>query len=232
MVYEPLMRYYPLFINLERMHCLVVGGGGVGCRKARSLAEAGACSVLVVDTAEASEDMETVCTSCGNVCFARREFVVEDLDGINLAFACTSDSVVNGKIAQQCERRGILCNIADQPDRGHFIVPGSVRRGDLCIAVSTAGKSPAMARRVRAEIDGLIGDEYGLVLALMGRLRPRMLDLGLETRQNTDVFRSLVFSELADALKVRDKTAARGILMDILPDTLHNNIPELLDGLV
>jgi precorrin-2 dehydrogenase/sirohydrochlorin ferrochelatase len=59
-----------------------------------------------------------------------------------------------------------------------------------------------------------------------------MLDLGLETRQNTDVFRSLVFSELADALKVRDKTAARGILMDILPDTLHNNIPELLDGLV
>ena len=209
----------------------MVGGGGVGCRKARSLADAGA-SVLVIDTADASVDMTELCSSFDNIRFECRPFTEYDLDNLFLVFACTSDHDLNNKIAVMSESYGVLCNIADQPEKGHFIVPASVCRGDLCVAISTAGKSPAMARRVRAEIGELIGEEYGTLLTLMGRLRPYILDLGLETRQNTDVFRTLVFSGLADALKKCDLKASQTILEETLPTPLHNIIPELLDGLV
>ena len=135
------------------------------------------------------------------VSFSCREFSEQDLDGVFLAIACTSSRAVNGRIADLCADRGILCNIADQPEKSTFIVPATVSRGDLSIAVSTAGSSPAVAKRIRRELQEHYGEEYAALLVLMGRVRPLMLGLDLPTGHNTGVFRGLADSDLLAALK-------------------------------
>ncbi|WP_207263503.1 bifunctional precorrin-2 dehydrogenase/sirohydrochlorin ferrochelatase [Desulfovibrio sp. Huiquan2017] len=225
------MRYYPIFVNLENKGCLVVGAGEVGKRKIQSLIDSGAGSVTIIDTREADPDMAPL-LALPNVRFLCREFADDDLDGQFLVIACTSSEDVNWRISNLCRDRGVLCNIVDQPEKCSFIVPATVKRGDLTVAISTAGRSPAMAKRIRKELQESFGDEYAGLLAAMGRIRPLMLSLGSTTADNTMVFRTLVNSALLDAFKTRDLDAATEILKESLPEPLHDNIPELLDGLV
>lgn len=225
------MQYYPIFVNLENKDCLVVGAGEVGKRKIESLINSGAGSVTIIDTRPVSPDLAHV-TDLPHVHFESREFRDHDLDGKFLVIACTSSEKVNWHISNLCTDLGILCNIVDQPEKCSFIVPATVKRGDLTVAISTAGQSPAMAKRIRRELQENFGDEYAHLLATMGRVRPLMLGLGMETKDNTAVFRALVNSNLLEAMKVRDLDAAQEILKESLPDPLHANIPELLDGLI
>lgn len=225
------MRYYPIFVNLKNKDCLVVGAGEVGKRKSLSLLEAGAKSVLIIDTNAAVSGLKSI-LDMENVQFESREFKESDLDGKFIVMACTSNQQVNSWISQLCEDREILCNIADQPEKSSFIVPATFKRGDLTIAMSTAGKSPALARRIRRELQEKFGDEYAQMLTLMGRIRPLLLELGMDTQDNTTVFRELVNSNLLQALGDHDLDAAREILEESLPQSLYVNIPELLDGLI
>ncbi|EGB13690.1 siroheme synthase [Pseudodesulfovibrio mercurii] len=225
------MRYYPIFVNLENKGCLVVGAGEVGKRKIQSLVDSGAGRVTIIDTREADPEMAPI-LDLPNVDFHCREFADDDLDGKFLVIACTSSEAVNWRISNLCRDRGILCNIVDQPEKCSFIVPATVKRGDLTVAISTAGRSPAMAKRIRKELQESFGDEYAGLLTCMGRIRPLMLSLGLTTGDNTAVFRTLVNSALLDAFKARDLDSATEILKESLPEPLHDNIPELLDGLV
>ena len=225
------MRYYPIFVNLENKSCLVVGAGSVGKRKIKSLLDFGAGRVTVVDTRRPDPGFEHVLDR-DNVTFLCREFQDHDLDGQFLVIACTSSEKVNKRVAELCEQRDILCNIADMPEQCSFIVPATITRGDLTVAVSTGGQSPAMAKRIRRDLQESFGEEYASLLTVMGRIRPLMLDLGLETQENTEVFRSLVNSDLLAAIKAQDLDAATEILKESLPEPLHANIPELLDGLV
>jgi precorrin-2 dehydrogenase/sirohydrochlorin ferrochelatase len=225
------MRYYPIFVNLEDKGCLVVGAGEVGKRKIQSLIDSGTGHVTIIDTREPGPEFASV-TALPNVDFQCREFADRDLDGKFLVIACTSSEEVNWRISNLCRDRGILCNIVDQPEKCSFIVPATVKRGDLTVAISTAGRSPAMAKRIRKELQESFGDEYANLLAAMGRIRSLMLSLGLTTADNTAVFRALVNSALLDAMKGHDLDAAKEILKESLPEPLHDNIPELLDGLV
>ncbi|MDC0336563.1 bifunctional precorrin-2 dehydrogenase/sirohydrochlorin ferrochelatase [Pseudodesulfovibrio sp.] len=225
------MRYYPIFVNLENKACLVVGSGDVGKRKIQSLIDAGAGHITIIDTRPADGDMDAV-IALDTVVFFCREFKDDDLDGMFLVIACTSSEAVNWHISNLCAERGILCNIVDQPEKCSFIVPATVKRGDLTVAISTAGQSPAMAKRIRRELQENFGDEYANLLTAMGRIRPLMLGLGMETRDNTAVFRTLVNSDLLDAMKTGNLDATTEILKEILPEQLHANISELLDGLV
>ncbi|WP_316900532.1 bifunctional precorrin-2 dehydrogenase/sirohydrochlorin ferrochelatase [Pseudodesulfovibrio indicus] len=225
------MRYYPIFVNLENKGCLVVGAGEVGKRKIQSLADSGAGHVTIIDTREPDPEMAPLLAR-PDVDFYCREFADSDLDGKFLVIACTSSEEVNWRISNLCRDRGILCNIVDQPEKCSFIVPATVKRGDLTVAISTAGQSPAMAKRIRKELQESFGDEYASLLSVMGRIRPLMLGLGLKTADNTAVFRSLVDSSLLAAMKGRDLDAVTEILKESLPEPLHDNIPELLDGLV
>ena len=225
------MRYYPIFVNLENKRCLVVGAGEVGKRKIQSLLDSGAGHVTIIDTREADPEMASILAQ-PNVLFQCREFMDIDLDGVFLVIACTSSEEVNWRISNLCAERGILCNIVDQPEKCSFIVPATVKRGDLTVAISTAGQSPAMAKRIRKDLQESFGDEYAHLLTVMGRIRPLMLGLGLETNDNTAVFRKLVNSELLMSIKNRDLDVSMEILKESLPEPLHDNIPELLDGLV
>ncbi len=210
---------------------MVVGSGEVGKRKIQSLIDSGAGHVTIIDTRPASAELKPV-VKLKNVTFECREFNDDDLDGKFLVIACTSNEEVNLRISNLCAEREILCNIVDQPDKGSFIVPATVKRGDLTVAISTAGQSPAMAKRIRRELQENFGDEYANILTAMGRIRPLMLGLGLETKENTAVFRTLVNSELLDTMKAGNLDAAIEILKESLPQPLHANISELLDGLV
>jgi precorrin-2 dehydrogenase / sirohydrochlorin ferrochelatase len=224
------MRYYPMFVSLEGRACLVVGAGQVGLRKIRSLADCGASRLVIIERSEPNGALLELAELPG-VSLVRRDFEETDLNGMFLAVAATSSVDVNRRIGELCQARGILCNIVDLPDEGSFIVPSCVERGELSIAISTSGQSPALTKRIRKDLQDRFGEEYAGFLHLMGRLRPHVLALGRETEANSALFRRLVESRLLEALKLGDSGLARSELLALLPLELHHFIPELLDGL-
>jgi len=224
------MRHYPAFLDPARLRALVVGAGEVGLRKIGTLLDCGAAHVLALDTAPPSPELTALLTRPG-LEFARRPFDPADLDGRTLAFACTGDPEVNARVAEAAQGRGVLVNVADAPERCSFIVPSTVASGALTVAFSTGGASPALARRIGAEMREHFGPQYGLFLTLMERMRPLVLALGMDTRANTELFRALVACGLLEALGRADHDAASALLQDLLPGPLAPKIGELLDGL-
>jgi precorrin-2 dehydrogenase/sirohydrochlorin ferrochelatase len=216
-----------MFVSLTGRACLVVGAGQVGLRKIETLADCGAASVLVVDQNPPDEALAQLLKRPG-LHFAQRGFQDADLDGIFLAIASTSSPQVNQRISDLCRERGVLCNIVDQPEACTFIVPATVRQGDLTLAVSTGGQSPALAKTLRKDLQKAYGQEYALFLELMGRLRPLVLAQGSETEANTAIFRNLVGSRLLEALKSRDISLAMAELAAHLPQQLHDQVPTLI----
>lgn len=150
------MRYYPMFVSLEGRACLVVGAGQVGLRKILSLAECGAKRVLVLERREPDDALRELAARPG-IRVERRDFAESDLDGMFLAIAATSNAGANQRIAALCRARGVLCNVIDAPEDGSFIVPSSVVRGDLAIAISTGGHSPALTKRIRKDLQDRFG---------------------------------------------------------------------------
>jgi len=224
------MRHYPAFLAPSILSCLVVGAGEVGLRKTETLAQCGAGCVLVVDTNPPSPDMLGL-VDPPRVCFEQRGFRPSDLEERSLVFACTSDAKVNARIGALARERGIMVNVADAPELSTFIVPSTVSRGPLTVAFSTGGASPAMARRIRAEMEEHFGPHYGLFLQLMERIRPLVLGLGRPSPENAELFRALTASPLLALLASGDRGAVEAELANILPGTLAGRIAELLDGI-
>jgi precorrin-2 dehydrogenase / sirohydrochlorin ferrochelatase len=165
------MTLFPMFIKLEGRSCLVVGAGTVGEPKIKSLIEAGA-SVRVVAlqaTAAVGEWAES-----GAISWEAREFKSTDLDGIFLIIAATNNRDLNAAIFHAARQRNILCNVVDDPEYCDFYYPAVVRRGDLQLAISTNGHSPALAQRIRRELEIQFGPEYGEWLEQLGRARQEL----------------------------------------------------------
>jgi len=148
---------YPIFLDLSGRRCVVVGGGGVAGRKARKLLQARARVVVI--SPEVRPELESVAVEVH-----RRPYVEGDLEGAYLAFAATDSREVNAAVAREAEERGIPVNVADRPSEGDFALPSVLRRGRLQVAVSTGGASPALARRIKDELEESFGPEWaGLV---------------------------------------------------------------------
>lgn len=186
------MKYYPIFMDIAGKKCLVVGGGKVGARKAVGLAKAGA--VVRVVSLEFSEKL----TSAGhkNIRLEKKKFEARDLDGACLVFAATDNMDLNARVREAAKTANILCNIADGSDKGDFILPAVVDRGHLQVAVSTGGASPAVAKRVRREIESLFGPEYGIMLELMGNIRKALLARGHDPEGHKKIFTALAAEDL------------------------------------
>jgi len=223
-------RYYPLFADLTRKRCLVVGAGEVGRRKIATLAVCGAKEVLVLDTRAPDNSLREILAHPA-VRFEQRPYRDSDIENRFLVIASTSDEELNWSISRACEARGILCNIVDQPEKCSFIVPALFTQGDLTVAISTGGGSPALARKIREGLGEFLGAEYGAALTLMSRLRPMILELGLGSPANAGVFRGLIESGILTALKEKDSAKASDLLRAHLPEQIAPRIPELLDGL-
>ena len=138
------MRYYPAFLDLQGLGCLVVGGGQVGERKVKTLQSCGAEVHLV--SPELTSFLEEEVRQ-GRVRLLAPEFLPEHLEGMFLVIGATDDPEVNQRISLEARSRNLFCNIVDKPGECNFIVPSQVHRGDLVIAVSTGGRSPALAKK-------------------------------------------------------------------------------------
>jgi precorrin-2 dehydrogenase/sirohydrochlorin ferrochelatase len=159
---------FPAFLKLEGRKCLVVGGGAIAEQKLAGLTDAGARVEVIAP--RASSSIRSLVES-GSVTWRAREFAASDLDGAFLVIAATGDVAVNTQVFREAERRGILCNAVDEPERCHFYYPAVVRRGDLQIAISTNGKSPALAQRIRLELESLFDSSYEPWLQWLGHVR-------------------------------------------------------------
>ncbi len=157
-----------------------------------------------------------------------RAFQPQDLEGKSLVFAATADAAVNTAIAALCAAQNIWCNNASGPEDSDFFVPALAHTGDLTVAIGTGGKSPALARKLRKDLEAWLGNRYTPFLRVMGRLRPRLLALELPTPTNTTLLRALTDSPLAGYLEEKDRPGARRLLESLLPEQLHPGIEELL----
>ncbi len=209
------MGYYPVLLDLNGRRVVVVGGGRVAARKVASLVEAGA-RVRVVSLALAPET-EAVCRRSG-VEVLLRAFEAGDLDGAWLVVCATDNEGVNREVAGAAEAAGVFVNVVDVPPLCSFIVPASVTRGDLTVAVSTGGASPAAARRLRQRLQREFGPEWGPYLRLLRAARARLTSLGRPAAQNRDLFYALVDSELFDLVRAGDAEGVERILARQLGD--------------
>ena len=161
-----------MFLKLEGRACLVVGAGTIAAPKIASLLRAGGMVTVVAPRANTAIAAQA---GAGEVTWHEREFLPSDLDGMFLAIAATDLQPVNHAVAEEARARGILVNSVDDPPDCDFFYPSAVRRGDLQIAISTAGKSPALAQRLRKEIDAMLPEDTGAWLDRLGETRLKML---------------------------------------------------------
>ena len=213
-------RFYPILVDLQGKRALVVGGGKVAQRKIETLLDHGA-SVQVV-ARELTATLEEL-RNHEEIDFLGDEFSEVFLEGAFLVFAATDDASLNRRVSQAAQQRGLLVNAVDQPADCNFIVPSVLARGDLLIAVSTSGKSPAFARKVRIELERYFGEEYGFFLNLMGNLRKEILRLGLSQEENKSAFEELVYSDLLQTIRRKEWVAASQIIEKVLGRPVTKN---------
>lgn len=214
------MKLYPMMMNVQGRRVVVVGGGRVAVRKVRSLLECGAAVTVISPAIE--PELQFLAAS-GSIQWLGRRFDDGALDGIvepALVFGTTDRREVNEQIYKAAVQRGIPCNIADDPEYCTFTVPAVVTRGDLAIAVSTGGASPALARRIRERLEAEFGPEYGKLTKLLAAVRRQVLATGDDSDRNKRMFFDLVDSDLLHALKADDRARVKEILTAIVPSEI------------
>ena len=209
------MRYYPIFLDIKNRKCLVVGGGSVATRKIGTLLDCGA-KVTVVSP-KVTDKLRKMADE-GLLTLHKRPYESADLEDMFFVIGATDKANLNTKIYRDAERLGKLCNIADKPEVCNFILPSIINRGDLTIAVSTSGKSPAFAKKLRKDLERQFGEEYADFLALMGEIRKKLLKETHDPEAHKPLFEKLISEGLLDKIKSRDTEAIDALLYDILGD--------------
>jgi precorrin-2 dehydrogenase/sirohydrochlorin ferrochelatase len=210
------MRYYPVNLDVQDKECLVVGGGGVSERKVKSLLECGA-RVTVVSTI-ATERLQALASE-GRIDLETKGYEPSDLEGKFLVIGATDNQETNEKISKDAAKRGLLCNIADRPAACSFVLPAIIRQGDLLIAISTSNKSPAVARRIRQNLEKEFGPEYATLLKLMGAIRRRLLSTGKSPEAHRQMFERLLDEGLLEMIRDNRIKDVDSLLDDVLGES-------------
>ncbi|MBI2288289.1 MAG: bifunctional precorrin-2 dehydrogenase/sirohydrochlorin ferrochelatase [Chloroflexi bacterium] len=205
---------YPVFLNISRKKCVVVGGGQVALRKVGTLLEAGA-DITVISPELCSELVGLA--ERGQIRVLRRHYQPGDLREAFLAIAATDDGDINRQVMMEARKNRLLVNVVDDPDNCDFIAPSYLRRGDITIAVSTDGRSPALARKIRARLEDDFGDEYASLVRLINEVRTEVKKRGI--RVDGDAWQEALDLDLLSELVRRgDSEKARDILLDNLKE--------------
>ena len=200
------MTGYPLtLVGLGAARCVVVGGGAVAARKVAGLRQAGAKPIVISPTL--CPELETQAAQ-GGIEVVRRPYQQGDLTGARLVIAATDDPAVNEAVCREAQAVGCLVNVVDDPAHCSFFVPAVVRRGALTIAISTGGKSPTLARRIRQQLESLFDSAYGPLLDLLSRLRPTVQAAVSEPRRRAAFWEQLLDSDALDRLRAGDEAGA------------------------
>ncbi len=203
--------YYPVALDLRDRPCLVVGGGPVAEAKVEGLLAAGA-SITVVSPA-LSERLESW-ARLGRIAHARREYTASDLDGQQLVFSATDRRDVTETVARDARLRGVWVNAADDPKYCDFLLPSVLRRGRLQVAVSTGGASPALAARVRRDLESYFTPEYEDFVELAAEVRRELRASG--RRADASAWRAALDADLRRLLAEGRRADARARLLDRL----------------
>lgn len=207
------MSGYPItLVNLAHTPCVVIGGGEVAARKVAALRSAGArpliISPILCDALRdqvRSRELEAI----------EREYQPGDLAGVRLAIAATDNPQVNEAVWREAQAVGCLVNVVDDPDRCNFYVPATVRRGALTLSVSTDGRSPLLARRMRQALEAQFEPAYEAYVDLLGELRP-IVQERIPPTQRKRVWEAILDSEVLDLIRAGDVHAARQQAMTVI----------------
>ena len=205
--------FYPAFLDLRGRRAVVVGGGAVAEQKVTGLLDAGA-RVTVVGPIVSPRLAKLAIA--GSIALASRPYRPGDLAGAFLAIAATDDRAVNRAVWAEAESRGVLLNAVDDPAHCSFIAPAIHRAGDVAIAVSTAGKSPALAVRLRERIGRLVGPEYGTLLGLLGEVRAELARRVPDAPARTRLWYRIVDSDAIEFVRRGDLAGARRSIADLV----------------
>ena len=207
------MHYYPIAIDLTDKKTLVVGGGAVALRKVEVLLEYGS-SVTVVSP-EVMPELRSL-AECGKIEIRLKPYGHEDIEGAVLVVAATDDRNINSQVSRDAQAANILVNVVDDPELCSFIVPATVKRRDLMISISTGGKSPALARRLREMIEVTIGVEYGELTDILGEMRDIAKERMESQAEREKVFTHILDSKVLDLIQRGYHNEARALAIKIL----------------
>lgn len=203
------MKYYPIFLDIRGKICIIVGGGEVAARKAERLLDCGAKVFIIspkLSPALAALKEKSL------ICHIAAAYSGDLIQGAALVIGATDDEKTNATIFLDARSKGIPINIVDDPQKCDFILPSVVQRGDLAITIGTGGKSPALARYLREELEAKYGEEYRIFLNVLGNLRVKMVK---NTGVGKDWFESMLAAGILDSIKNKDIKKVKEIVQKI-----------------
>ncbi|HEX2161526.1 MAG TPA: bifunctional precorrin-2 dehydrogenase/sirohydrochlorin ferrochelatase [Thermoleophilaceae bacterium] len=204
--------FYIACLKLSGRRCVVIGGGEIGLEKVEGLLACDGDVTLIAP--EAGGELEALAAE-GSIRWERREYAgPDDLEGVFMVIACTDSTETNIRIYEDAERRAMLVNIVDVPPLCNFILPAIVRTGPLAIAISTAGASPALAKRMKREVSELFGEEYARLAIMLNDVRGWAKGT-LPTYQDRKAFFESIVNGTPDPielLRAGDEAAVRDLI--------------------
>jgi precorrin-2 dehydrogenase/sirohydrochlorin ferrochelatase len=197
---------FPIFLNLVDKNCLIIGGGKVAERKVQDLLNYDAQITVI---SPLTEDKIQHWANKGIITWKKRKFQESDLNNAFLVFLATDNSELNRQVVNYCREKRVFVNAVDDPPNCDFYVPSVVRRQSLAIAISTEGKSPLFARKMREELDKTITAEYGEFVEILGELRELIKAQVTDISKRKEILTSLVYSDILELLKAGEKEKVR-----------------------
>ena len=208
------MSGYPIvLVDLENTPCAVIGGGEVAARKVDALRQAGARPVVI--SPALCEPLRRQ-VDAGEIDAVEREYRAGDLAGVRLVIAATDDPHTNEAVWREARAAGCLVNVVDDPARCNFYVPATVRRGALTVSVSTEGRSPLLARRIREALEAELDPAYEAYVDLLGELRPAVQEQIPDPARRRQAWSALLDSGVIDLVRDGQIEAARQRAVEIV----------------
>jgi len=209
---------YPIFLILKDRPVAVIGGGKVAERKIMSLLDTGA--KITVIAPEVTEKIKSLADQ-KRLFYQPRNFIEEDIEGKFMVFISTDSAEVNRRISRLAREKGILVNCVDTPEACVFFVPSFFRRGSLTFALSTGGKIPALAKKIRRELQLSYGEVFAEYLELLAEARKKIIkEFPLESKKKKELIEKLLNSNLLALLKAGKKDEAIRFIKDFLQKNL------------
>lgn len=198
------MALYPVNLRIDGRPCVIIGGGRVAARKAAALLDCGArLKVVSPELDPGFADLDIVFEHIA------RPYEPGDLAGAFLAIAATDDDTVNRAVEAEVAERQLLLNVVDKPEQCNFYVPSSVRRGELMLTVSTGGQLPALAKRLRRQLEEEFPGEWAPALELLGEARGQVISRIEDEEKKKECLTELAALDLVPLLRDGNETAAR-----------------------
>lgn len=207
------MNYYPVLFNLQGRRCVVIGGGRIAEGKVDGLLEAEA--VVQVISPDLTTKLQRLADE-SRLEYTNRNYQSGDLAGAFIVISATDDRAVNDDVWQEAVSLNIPVNVVDDTPHCNFIAPSILRKGDLVVAVSTSGKAPALAVRLREQFESLVGDEHARFLEIAGRLREPLAARHPDFETRKALWYRLVDSDVINLLQQGNEAAAHDRIVEIM----------------